>query len=414
MVALEPSRATRRWKSLPALFTILVLLHNLVSFEPMKSISAKGWPVERSVSLPSRNFVATDTSKGESRDGFKQETSNLLMSVTGRIKKKDLCTRSQVRKGKWLPIQREVPPYISHTKHLRCLQSETYTEGKWDSWSWTPFEDCLFTKWNATELCELLEFATVSIIGDSLSWEMYSSLLQLLGSRVHQTSQFTSKVNNTNHVQLSCRGHTQFIWRNDARLHNVAHSIHEDFPTVLILNRGAHFAETTELLDDLQSTLTSVKAWQEACTIRGVKCHFFWRTTVPGHPGCSGFSGPQNNISQMESLIENLNNYNSTTKKYRWYEFRAQNNAVLDMLSSLGMAYEIIDAYDINILRPDLHRKHQGDCLHNCYPGKMDVYSQLLLHYLKRDRSPEDSAFMKRRFYSYLSSVKGHQTSMVP
>ena len=54
-----------------------------------------------------------------------------------------------------------------------------------------------------------------------------------------------------------------------------------------------------------------------------------------------------------------------------------QNQLMLDAFSKSGLTYQVIDAYDINILRPDQHT----DCLHSCYPGKMDVYSQLLLHF---------------------------------
>lgn len=32
----------------------------------------------------------------------------------------------------------------------------------------------------------------------------------------------------------------------------------------------------------------------------------------------------------------------------------------------------------------------QGDCLHNCYPSKMDAYSILMLHYLKQQRTDQD------------------------
>jgi hypothetical protein len=42
------------------------------------------------------------------------------------------------------------------------------------------------------------------------------------------------------------------------------------------------------------------------------------------------------------------------------------------------------------MLRPDEHRAHQTDCLHNCYPGKMDVYNHLLLHHLTMQRTVED------------------------
>jgi hypothetical protein len=63
-------------------------------------------------------------------------------------------------------------------------------------------------------------------------------------------------------------------------------------------------------------------------------------------------------------------------------------NATTSSLPPLSVT--IIDAYELNMLRPDEHRAHQADCLHNCYPGKMDVYNQLLLHHLTMQRTAED------------------------
>jgi hypothetical protein len=86
----------------------------------------------------------------------------------------------------------------------------------------------------------------------------------------------------------------------------------------------------------------------------------------------------------MEALVANLSNYASgKAQNFHWWDMKHQNNLMLDAFSKSGLAYEVIDAYGINILRPDLHRP--GDCLHSCYPGKMDVYNQLLLHFLKRN-----------------------------
>jgi hypothetical protein len=163
--------------------------------------------------------------------------------------------------------------------------------------------------------------------------------------------------------------------------------------------------------------IPAIQQWQHQCTKLGIRCHLFWRTSVPGHPGCSvsNYTEPVNDITVMEQLIANMSMYDNRTKGYHWYDYQHQNRMVVDLLqkklknldtassegssvdrrgdgygSYLGNTFDIIDAYDINVLRPDEHRAHQGDCLHNCYPGKMDVYSQLLLHFLKMRRTEQD------------------------
>jgi hypothetical protein len=249
---------------------------------------------------------------------------------------------------------------------------------------------------------------TVSIMGDSLSWEQYSSLLQLLGKRVHQNDQHASRLEDRNVIYFACqeqnRG-TKFVFRNDAQLkaETISNSINNDFPTVFILNRGAHYVNDTELLDDINDLLPVLLSWQQSCTKMYHRCHLFWRTTVPGHPNCMEYTSPVNNISLMESLVESRSSYTDETMwDYHWQDFKHQNNLILDLLqqysASTGLQYEVIDAYEINILRPDRHRWHQNDCLHSCYPGKMDVYNQLLLHYLLASRSTDDVQYIIDRF----------------
>lgn len=316
----------------------------------------------------------------------------LFSSTISSTQSKRLCTRSQIQDGQWVPVELDSPPYISKTTHLRCYPLEFYEKKPWRTWDWLPSDpSCTLSDWNESDLCRLLRYATVSVIGDSLNWEMYSSLLQLLGRRVLQSSQHKSKTERRNHVQMAC-GRTKFVWRNDPRLENITDSIQTDFPTVLILNRGAHFQNDSTLLPAIRRNIEEVRDWFEFCQRqRNTKCHFFWRTTVPGHPGCENFTEPVNNIESMEFRVANLELYNNQSINFHWYDYHHQNKLVLKLLEESGLEFQVIDAYELNMRRPDEHRAQQGDCLHNCYPGKMDVYNQLLLHYLKMQRSQADT-----------------------
>jgi hypothetical protein len=123
---------------------------------------------------------------------------------------------------------------------------------------------------------------------------------------------------------------------------------------------------------------------------------------VPGHPQCDqpdmAFDAPVNDLAQMEAFVGNRSLYDNRTILYHWYDYQHQNLLVEDLLTRElsppnqqdDTALQILDAYYLNLRRPDQHRAHQGDCLHNCYPGKMDVYSQLMLHYLRQQRKKQD------------------------
>ena len=236
-----------------------------------------------------------------------------------------------------------------------------------------------------------MKLVTVLVIGDSLSWEQFSSMGQLLGERIHQNTQHQSKQTQHNFVQLACQRMVRLVFRRDDTLMNVSDAIRNTFPQVLIMNRGAHYVNDTVHLADIRRNLDEVRAWQRECHEKyEMKCHFFWRTSVPGHPECGNFTHPVNDLALMEARVADLSFYNNRSINFHWYDYQPQNELVLQELEQAELDYQVIDAYYLNMLRPDEHRAHQGDCLHNCYPGKMDVYSQLMLHYLLMERTPED------------------------
>ena len=105
-----------------------------------------------------------------------------------------------------------------------------------------------------------------------------------------------------------------------------------------------------------------------------------WRTTVPGHPQCPSYTEPTTNSTDLERLIED----HGVSRHYHWHEFQRQNLLIEHVLSESGVDYEMLDAYHLNILRPDMHRVSTNDCLHSCLGSKLDVYSQLLLHILRK------------------------------
>jgi hypothetical protein len=192
-------------------------------------------------------------------------------------------------------------------------------------------------------------------------------------------------------MQTACGGTVTLVWRNDAYLQYLEESIQEDFPHVIVLNRGAHYVDDDVLLHNVTQNLHQLEQWQMNCRARGHRsCLALWRTTVPGTPGCNTTDGdnryttPNNDRSVMEDLVNDPRHYTNHTLHYRWPDFARQNDRVVDLWQHSRVEHAILDAYDLNILRPDLHRAHQGDCLHNCYPGKMDVYNQLLLHAVVR------------------------------
>lgn len=388
----------------------IIGLIGLLIFQVYQSFTSALW----TTSSPDRSVFPTKDAHPNSTASLEQpESSGLRFNQppssgnNSDDSKERLCTREQIKKGQWSATELDKVPYVSRTSHLRCFPKDYYEQKPWKTWEWVPSDkSCQLSRWDAQEFCDLLPYATVSIIGDSLNWEMYSSLLQLLGQKVYQSSQHKSKTENKNHHQWACDQKTKFVWRNDHRLYKLTDSFNANFPTVLVLNRGAHWVNDTRTMNEFHGQIEEIRAWQNKCDDYGITCHFFWRTSVPGHPGCGNYTEPVNDIDAMESLVYDLDNYNNHTITYHWYDYQNQNKLFLKALKESGLRYEVIDGYDLNILRPDLHRSHQGDCLHNCYPGKMDVYNQLLLHFLKMQRSQEDVRSLELRAKKYIAQIE--------
>ena len=321
------------------------------------------------------------------------------------------CTRAQLQKGQWIKTNETVPINEQET----CKNKDYLTGGYSTNYEWEPQDDynrtCEFGKWDANAFCSLVTGATIMIVGDSLSFEHYINMMSSLGrhgSPLLQRRSYQKKMtlvqdvcNSSNDRQTTTQTQpavaTYVTYRRDDNLKNLASILEEKFPIILILNRGAHYTQDDKLLSDLQDTFLHVQNWQTKCKQQyGIKCHFFWRTTVPGHPGCQTFTEPVNNITQMEELVRTKSivgggQYTQVTQ-YHWAQFQGQNVLVLNELQkwSSRIDYQVIDAYSVNILRPDQHRAPGTDCLHGCDSGKIQVYNRLMLHYLSGSRTLKD------------------------
>lgn len=294
---------------------------------------------------------------------------------------KPLCSREQVQAGSWYRVQLERPPYIvQNVSKLLCVPWDRYTQDHFDSWEWKPYdESCEFTPWSKELFCDLVRDQSILFMGDSLTQEAMFALGELLGLR---RSPDRSKQRSLYDFQGACNGTVEAIFRREdfLRPSKVAWELQDRLPAVAVLNRGAHYVEDDELMRDINATIAHIRTWQSRCADLGRKCLLVWRTTVPGHPKCPDFNQPTANRSHMESIID----AHPISKRYHWHDFQRQNLLIEKALSVAGIEYEMLDAYYINILRPDEHRVGSFDCLHSCLGSKLDVYAQVLAHILRR------------------------------
>jgi len=380
-----------------------------------------------------QEIITVATNKNASSAATNNDDTGGLPSLPSLL----LCNREQVRRGQWERVFLEGgPPYVPSDKRSIC--HEDFEQKPWPSWDWRPFHStakrCVFTAWDEHAFCDLASQlnnnnktasssstilaanndngqpqeqrgnnninnnnnntqqtwkATMAIVGDSLSWEQYSSLVQLLGLPSKEQDAHKSRKYGIDHVQIGCDdGDWKLVYRRSDDWKMLPSVIESNRPNVLILNRGAHYVPDKKFLPQVKATVEYLKKWQRNCTRDETTCIVVLRTTVPGHPHCANFTVPSNSTEEMEANVADMSFYKGGTRTsvpargFHWWDFQHQNELMIQAFSESGLAYEVMDAYDINILRPDKHRG--SDCLHSCYPGKMEVYNQLTLHILKR------------------------------
>lgn len=313
-----------------------------------------------------------------------------------------LCSNQQITQGRWVPTTLERPPYIPLSPRVRCMRTEDFYK-PFSTHIWKPNDDCQFTNWNAPQFIQLLSNQTIVFVGDSLSLEHYASVVHLLGDRARlppkavQHKRIKRRIchNVTSSATTSQEEHcVQVVFKTDFPLQNITQELPVSHPTVLVLNRGAHYVPDEELLHDLNDyTLPALHQWNQQCQLLQQQCLLIWRTSVPGHPFCPTFTQPATSVTEMEQWIVQQSTNDSTIYRkgeYHWQDFQHQNQLLVQWLKDQkeqqkwsNIPLQIMDSYQTNILRPDNHRAHMNDCLHSCSPGGgSDLNSQWLLHML--------------------------------
>lgn len=259
----------------------------------------------------------------------------------------------------------------------------------WDSYDWIPKSKCEFdNRWSEETFCRLVQNKNILFLGDSIMREQFMSLISYFGWRKRKEDVFRD-----GRVSICNATRNNVFFRYDPRLNtrNVPSYLKAHKPQIILANRGVWFQNNTDaLVGVINSDLGHFKKWQDRKECRksnGGGCLLIWKTAVPGHPNCADFDGPVNDLEIMEHHVGNQALYDKGNYvKWGWWKQKQQNERVLELFASNrtdDIDYAIMDAYHVNILRPDLHRWNQGDCLHNCSPGKTEILNQILLHILK-------------------------------
>lgn len=102
------------------------------------------------------------------------------------------CSREQVQQGFWTVItnhtdetsQTLLPPYRSTPWEETCYYKTNNENGEneynhnYYSSTWNVNESCQLATWDPISFCHLLENKTLGFLGDSISWQVFRSMVR--------------------------------------------------------------------------------------------------------------------------------------------------------------------------------------------------------------------------------------------
>ena len=340
---------------------------------------------------PERRIVGLYYTNSNNRDTTKN--GNNWNRYKKRTNRPRLCARQEIRSGSWIPAASAIGPLynttlLGNTWFQTCDLRDQQNHRPYQSYQWKPEGDCQFMLWDAVAFCQALEnfghTTTISFLGDSTTHQQYSSLSMLLNQTSLSGEQRISTRQHTNIVKTVCDSKATLAFRRNDDLSDLDIMIQTTQPHILVINTGIHYRDDEALRETLHGTLRVLKEWQASptCCEAPGQCLVLMRTTMPVHPYCMNFTSPINNAHAMEALVAQSEFMEGKEQRYHWWNVKGQNEFQEPYYEASKLNYDVLDGYDINLLRPDRHQSSL-DCLHYCLPGPPDVLNQLLLHTLQ-------------------------------
>ena len=245
-----------------------------------------------------------------------------------------------------------------------------------DSYFWETAGAPPFLPFSRAEFCRVLAGRTIVFLGDSVDCQFFFMLQMLAAGRNQSGCMRLHRVED-----VICGGVAPArVFAIEQFVLNTApmswDTLHEFTPIgellqgtgaqIVIVNKGAHWTPTLQLLRSISAALREVQRMFPAAIV-------IWRNTPHGHPNCSRYSGPLATPLPLEGM------------PFHWGEFPAQNAAVAALLAVDFPDVLRMDGATSANLRPELHAS-ATDCLHQRYgggPNPLETWVQMLYNILR-------------------------------
>jgi len=278
--------------------------------------------------------------------------------------------------------------------------------------------------WNKRKMCEIMRGRNLLIMGDSLSEELYLTLVSAaLAEFFVEEETFAAAYSfNSTHKQaareqieklrseklgtclyfceeraaacvdrlnVDCGAmpnfEVSFQWSDHLILqegeewNNFAERLRTHNVNMIWMNTGAHYYDSINLLPELANTMRRIYALDGNISV-------VYRSTPPGHMQCEKSFAVSPINSSVEEAAANVFVLNMAAKSsYHWSDFDVQNEAIREMLRQQFPQTLLVDVFNSTLLRPDAHVGGVlYDCLHYCTPGPVDGWLEAIFNALMR------------------------------
>lgn len=284
----------------------------------------------------------------------------------------------------------DTPPYSPQA-------SSWYPCAKWRDYRWEPHASCSVDLNTGApgayyEVCSWLAGHRILLVGDSVTTQMFESLLLLAGFAGGQ-KRFLGMwafgdamlCNQTAYVRYERSDSLQLVGeRPPPNIHGVPQrtyshlsswSLLQKYDTV-VLNTGIHIQQDSALRARIHLLAKKFAATPSNVTL-------VWRTTVPGHDNCTAATEPL-----PKTYVPSPNN------RFGWDRVEGQNMLIQSIFERVAPGrLKYLDAFALANTRADGHLGVKSkflteangkrvstrvqDCLHYCLPGPIDIWNVL-------------------------------------
>jgi hypothetical protein len=283
-------------------------------------------------------------------------------------------------------------PLFMHSGERSCTcenNQERWSVSKRESHIWTP-HTCRLIEWDAHSFCKHLGTRDMVFIGDSTMYQTVATVTNMLvAANATCIQQISYALSDT------LVGREFGVYNRGRSMSDIVQQLRNKNNSVIVISAGAHIFEGFEsVMAEVAQIIQQIRSSASGLT-------FAWRTQQPGHRLCGLATAPSHYLQEVSdtcihTLIKGALSSKltllSASGRSLFTSIHTQGESVYNYAKFPEYDYSASAVFANDLQQPVLHleplyyradaHSGNGDCLHYCLPGPLDVAAILLHHML--------------------------------